>query len=875
MGENATEDFDSSLDGRIALYASGKFGSGWGLTTSVDTREDELGNLLSNVVDKRPDALFRRLDPDRHYPTFGDDSTVTELAPTQGGLYLKVDRHDSYGLWGNYKIGYMNNELAQVDRGLYGAQGHYESDATTTFGEKRLVADLFGAEPGTVPSRQDFLGTGGSFYYLRHQDILMGSERVRIEIRDKASGIVTGVVNLSPSTDYDIDYLQGTVLLTEPLSGTVNDDLLVRTGGNSGDEAYLVVRYEYTPGFDEIEALAAGGQAHYWLNDRIKVGLLANENNHDDAQFDSSLRAADLTVRFGAATWVKVQAGRSEGQLAQSLTSADGGYDFTAQGDPMLLDGSAGAYRGDLSIGLEELSAQLDGRLTLYGQTLESGYSAPGLEALTDSRAYGGALEIDLSRSLSFRGKSDVLSRENSISTRAHEVNLDYQFNPRWSLSAGVRHDDRKDDSPVPLPIQETGVRTDAVMQLGYDARGQWSAYGFVQDSLVTSEFREANGRYGVGGDYMVSDRLRLDMEVSDGDLGPGGRVGTSYLHSERTSFYVNYALENERTDNGLRGSRGPSGSLVSGMKTRLSDSTSVFLEERYQHGRNLTGLTHATGVQLAPNERWSFSINSDIGTLKERDTGAETDRVAGGMSIGYGTRALQLSAGVEYRDDEAEQVDASTTTRRTWLYRNTFRWQMNPASRLLGRLNYSTSDSSEGAFFDGKYTEAVVGYAFRPVRHDRLNALAKYTYFYNVPTAGQVTQSNAFAEYVQKSHVASLDVTYDLTARLSIGGKYAHRLGEISLDREDPSFFDNSASLYVLRSDWRFRDRWELLVEGRLLEMNDLGETRTGALLALSRLVGDHFKVGAGYNFAEFSDDLTDLGYDHQGVFLNLTGAF
>jgi hypothetical protein len=31
---------------------------------------------------------------------------------------------------------------------------------------------------------------------------------------------------------------------------------------------------------------------------------------------------------------------------------------------------------------------------------------------------------------------------------------------------------------------------------------------------------------------------------------------------------------------------------------------------------------------------------------------------------------------------------------------------------------------------YDGGYTEAVVGYAYRPVNHDRLNALAKYTYF-------------------------------------------------------------------------------------------------------------------------------------------------
>jgi hypothetical protein len=199
----------------------------------------------------------------------------------------------------------------------------------------------------------------------------------------------------------------------------------------------------------------------------------------------------------------------------------------------------------------------------------------------------------------------------------------------------------------------------------------------------------------------------------------------------------------------------------------------------------------------------------------------------------------------------------------------------MNPASRLLGKLNFSTSDSSEGTFFDGKYTEAVLGYAFRPVRHDRLNTLVKYTFFNNVPTTDQVTQSNSAAEYIQKSHVAAVDLNYDLSATWSIGGKYAHRIGKISLDRENPEFFDNTANLYVFRTDWRFREKWEFLLEGRMLEMADLDERRAGVLVALSRYVGEHFKVGTGYNFTDFSDDLTDLNYDHQGVFLNLTGAF
>ena len=79
---------------------------------------------------------------------------------------------------------------------------------------------------------------------------------------------------------------------------------------------------------------------------------------------------------------------------------------------------------------------------------------------------------------------------------------------------------------------------------------------------------------------------------------------------------------------------------------------------------------------------------------------------------------------------------------------------------------------------------------------------------------------------------------------------------------------------MYVLRTDYRFREKWELLVEGRLLDMTDISEHSAGTLLTVSRYLGEHFKVGVGYNFTDFSDDLTHLDYDAKGFFLNLTGA-
>jgi hypothetical protein len=136
------------------------------------------------------------------------------------------------------------------------------------------------------------------------------------------------------------------------------------------------------------------------------------------------------------------------------------------------------------------------------------------------------------------------------------------------------------------------------------------------------------------------------------------------------------------------------------------------------------------------------------------------------------------------------------------------------------------------------------------------------------------VTLKSIAAEFIQKSHVAAVDIDYDLTTRLTVGGKYAYRLGQVSLDRETEQFFDNNANLYVLRADYEFRENWDLLVEGRVLGMRDIGERRSGVLVSASRWVGEHFKVGLGYNFTDFSDDLTDLDYDHQGLFLNVTGT-
>ena len=312
-----------------------------------------------------------------------------------------------------------------------------------------------------------------------------------------------------------------------------------------------------------------------------------------------------------------------------------------------------------MSLGLGDFFDRARGRLTMYTQSLDAGYSAPGLQTLTDTDNYGGTFQMPVTeRHLAAREVGSCAAASSASRPARTSSTSAIGSTTTGASRTGVRADERRDDSPVVPLTQEQGERTDAVVQVGYDSKGRWSAYGFVQDTVSIDGDREENGRIGTGGSYRISERLKVDAEVSNGDLGAGGKVGTNYLHNDRTTLYMNYALENERTDNGLLATRGSEGNTVAGVKTRLSDSTSVYLEERYRNSDWSSGLTHATGISLAPTERLNLGASTDIGTLRDTLTGAETERRAAGFRVGYGFNALQLSSGVEYRFDETEQPD-------------------------------------------------------------------------------------------------------------------------------------------------------------------------------------------------------------------------
>lgn len=876
-------------EGRIAGYAKGQLNDRWTLTASVDTEERPLKDLFRNLDRKDPTSLFRRFDPEDSWTTFGDDSTTIEDAPTQGRFYLRVDDGRSQAMWGNFKLNFGDTELTRVSRGLYGFHGRYLGDESTSFGEARLKVDTFAAEPGTLAAREEFRGTGGSLYYLRNQDITRGAERVNIEIRDRDSGFVLKRTQLVPSSDYEIDYLQGRVLLSAPLPSLSDDGSLVRAGGLTGMPTFLVVDYEYTPIASSLDTLAIGGRVSWWANDHVGVGVTASRQDQIGA--DQRLAGADITLRKTENTYLKGEFARSKGPGTAQLDSLDGGFSFSGRNGALGTTlgngptGNANAWRLEGQADLADFEMKGGGRISAYAQSRDAGFSAPGQYASNATRQVGLSAAVpfgEKGEGGELRLKADRRDERDGYNSSVLDAQYGLRLSPDWKLGLGMRYDDKTGDSLITSPSLPStqavsGERADAAVQLEYTGNDRWSLYGFAQKTLRRTGTRLDNDRLGFGGRYRVSDKLALRGELSTGDGGLAGKAGVDYQFDDRSNLYMTYVADTGRTDENLIG-RG--GSLVTGVRSRVADGLTMFTEHRHATGTQ-PGLTHAYGVQYAPDTNWTLGVNFENGWVGAETLGA-TRREAVALTAGYSSERLKYSGGLEYRKDRT-----TAEARTSWLVKNSFSWKVNDDARWVGKFNWADSDSSTGALAAAKYTEAMLGYALRPALDDRLNLLFKYTYLYDLSSPGQVvsaggldsslgTVSTTGIDYQQRSHVFAIDATYDINERWTVGGKYAWRRGELRASRDNSSpWFKSSAELAVLRVDWKLVRNWDWMVEWRSLRAKELKDRKSGWVTAAYYHVNENLKVGVGYNFTDYSDNLTDMSYRSKGWFLNVLGKF
>jgi hypothetical protein len=340
----------------------------------------------------------------------------------------------------------------------------------------------------------------------------------------------------------------------------------------------------------------------------------------------------------------------------------------------------------------------------------------------------------------------------------------------------------------------------------------------------------------------------------------------------------MGYRLDPDRSlDNDMTGE--DMGVIVAGARHRFNERFASFAEENYDLFGYRRSLTQTYGVTYTPSALWEVGSSLEIGSVTDDTINSSTglknsdiDRKAVSGTVAYhGENGLNAHAKAEAR---FEKSDDHTRDRNTFLFGAGLTLQTSEDWRMLANLDAVFSDSTTDTL-NGKYTEASIGYAYRPVESDRLNALFKYTFLYDLPGPDQVTVNGTTDGPSQLSHIVSADVSYDLNRIVTLGAKYGARYGEIKERSGSAGWQTSTTQLGIIRADFNVISKWDALIEGRLMWIPDTDSTNLGALAAVYYDISENFKIGTGYNFGRFSDDLRDLTYDDHGVFFNAVGKF
>lgn len=853
---------DTYINGRAAFYVTGQTDSGLRYTASADTGDGPIDEAFERLESKDPRRVIARMDPEDLYPTYGDDSTAYDDTPTSGRFYVRVEKDASSLMWGDFKADLQGGEFMRDSRALYGAELRYVSPNVTNNGDARAAATVYVAQPDTLPQSDILRGTGGSVYFLTRQDINGGSETLRIQTVDPVTGRVVSEQRLREGVDYEIDYLQGVVILTQPLNSSSNDGSLI--GGASGAyDVNLVAQYEYTPTASDLDGASVGARAEVWVGDNLRLGATVAQDSTGSA--DQEFLGGDLRYNTGERSYVEAEFGRSEGPGFGNSTSTDGGLTIVDSG--VVANPAAQALRVETHLEFGDLGLAADGFANLYYEEKEAGFSTLNQTISEDQELIGANLELGLSENTRLAFDIEDFSKSGGDGKTEAELRLAYDLGDHWSVTAGLAYLDQTNAGSA----ADTGERTDFGLRVDYDHSDDLSLYAFGQTTLDNSGGLDTNNRFGLGVDAQLSEKLAVSGEVSDGDGGFGGQARLRYSATADNEVYLGYTLDPTRTGAGYQLVGNDQGTLVFGGRHRHSDTISTYFENKMDFFGSRQSLADAYGVTYTPDARWTFSGGIETGEVRDSNNG-DFHRDALSFGFAYANNEdVKSRLRLEYRTEDGDGI---AQDRETWALSGGYEYKVDDDWRLLANVDALYSTSDESSFRNGEYAEASIGYAYRPVDNERTNLLFRYTYLHDLPGEDQVTASGSTDGPMQKSHVLSVDGIFDLSQHLSVGGKYGYRSSEVAARGTD-DFTGSTAHLGIIRFDWHVVHNWDVLVEGRGLHTEESSTDEFGALLAVYRHFGNNAKLGLGYEWGQVSDDMTDIDYVGQEVFLNLVAKF
>lgn len=845
---------DTFLDGRLAFYLKGKIKGKYIVTAQMDTTEGPIEDMFDGVHRKNSESLFRRLDPDRYYPVYGDNSNTYEDAPSLGKLYVKIETDESYLMWGNDHTDMSSSLLSQYNRTLYGAHLKFQTQASTKFGERKTKVKAFAAEPETLLGHNEFLGTGGRVYILRHNDIVQGSEKIVVEVRDRDSGLMKKQVVLKPFQDYEIDSLSGRVVLTQALTTFAEQGSTQIVDNNTigSDLYYLIADYEYNATGTSLDDSSYGATLEQWLGDYVSVGgTYVNERRASD---EYSLTGLDASLRLGQDSFVKVE--RSETKNVQSLSnfiSNDGGLSFVQKPQTVTPNAKAEAWALESQIYLNDfLKTEDDAVLTTWYRDYEAGFSTARRQAQNDITEYGYNLEYK------FMGKNVVKSKISNVKetgTREEDMFLfsyGRQFETGSTVSAEYRQDTIKNlVSAAEGKGEVLGVKINQMIS------PELSLYLKGQTTLKDEGLYTSNDRWGVGSKFRFGQKWEGLLEYSDGDRGQGSNVGLGYNIDASYKVYGNFdksidTMTGETTDG-----------ITLGQRKRFDNGFSLTSENQFETVADSAGVSQLYGLDYNINRVLSAGMSYQSGELEDRLTGDMTTKDAVSANLTY-TKSNSVFAST--KASYVKQRGGMNFNQ--LLLTNSLRFKTGAAHSWSLRADYSETEDPNLSNPLARYVESNAAYAFRPVTNDRFNFFFRYTFLYDLDSQAQINARND-----QRIHVISAEGSYDLSKRWEVGARVAHKVGSERIVRGSGPWTDATLNFAQFRVRYHILKQWDGVFELRGVGVRENKDFQAGALVGLDYHLGGNIKLGAGFNFTHFNDDLTNFKFDNYGWFINIVG--
>jgi hypothetical protein len=788
---------------RLALFGAGTLFGEWQVTGAIDTEPQRRS---------AGDRVRRTLDVEEHFTLYGDDTEERYEAPSADGIYLKLQRERFYALYGDAETALSATELARYERIVTGLKSEY-------YGEQ-IRFNGFVTDTGQSFARDELRGNGTSgLYRLSQAPIVIGSERVRIEVRDRfRPGRVLETRPLVSQIDYDVDPFAGTLYLREPVPS--RDERL--------NPVLIVAEYETASGGD---AISGGGRiAGRFFDGLLELGASGVHEGRGAQSGD--LVGVDATLEWSEATTLHAEWAGSEGQ------------------------GFAGPQRGQgWLVSAEHRSEALE--LAAVAREQEAGFGLGQLSAIDQ-----GARRIGADGRWRFRENWSL------IGSAFHDENLvtrdDRQIAEsllEWEAqSAGAHVGARYVHDAAPLASASTGQ-----LLLG-------GHYGFL-DKRVNARLGSEVGfgsesphgdyadRVAAGVDWKATDWLTLfaEHEVSFGDVhsGQDTRVGMAVTPWEGGQITASFG----------RSPDAASGSGFAGAPAGATTATAPAALAGREYGpRSYANLGVAQHWNLA--QHWGFDLAVDRSQTLS-DSGAppfdsDVPLVSGSATDDY--TAVSLGAGYS-------QGDVAFTTRlETRIGELEDQWNFtlgalreHDRTSYAGHVELLLSDRGGSQPAQEDVYGARFALAYRPL-DTRWIVLEQLEYEHGLSSGGGLDLRGDRV-------VNHLKLNWTRDARTQLALSYSAKwVG----DEIDGARYESLGHLFGVEARQDVAPGWDVALHARVRQ---LAFSRSGADdgsfsvgVSIGRLVVKNVWASAGYNVLGFQDDeFSRSEYTARGPFVRL----